>query len=98
MGTNDVRVDPKLNEALWERGIKNVPHRIRVKLEREFFSLVGAVTFAGLGRTGRVIALTHQSSPDGLVLSFLLTAPQQGNATTRRMPKRSFTYMQHTSP
>jgi len=39
MGTNDVRIDPKLNQALWERGIKNVPHRIRVKLEREFFSL-----------------------------------------------------------
>lgn len=36
MGTNDVRIDPKLNQALWERGIKNVPHRIRVKLEREF--------------------------------------------------------------
>jgi len=35
MGTNDVRIDPKLNQALWERGIKSVPHRIRVKLERE---------------------------------------------------------------
>ncbi|EED80506.1 60S ribosomal protein L31 [Postia placenta Mad-698-R] len=35
MGTADVRVDPKLNQALWERGIKSVPHRIRVKLERK---------------------------------------------------------------
>lgn len=35
MGTADVRVDPKLNQALWERGIKSVPHRIRVKLERQ---------------------------------------------------------------
>lgn len=35
MGTNDVRVDPKLNQALWAQGIKTVPHRIRVKLERE---------------------------------------------------------------
>jgi large subunit ribosomal protein L31e len=35
MGTSDVRIDPKLNQALWERGIKSVPHRIRVKLERE---------------------------------------------------------------
>ncbi len=35
MGTSDVRVDPKLNQALWARGIKSVPHRIRVKLERE---------------------------------------------------------------
>ncbi|PSS34215.1 hypothetical protein PHLCEN_2v1725 [Hermanssonia centrifuga] len=35
MGTADVRVDPKLNQALWARGIKSVPHRIRVKLERK---------------------------------------------------------------
>ncbi|VDC05268.1 unnamed protein product [Peniophora sp. CBMAI 1063] len=35
MGTSDVRLDPKLNQALWARGIKNVPHRIRVKLERK---------------------------------------------------------------
>ncbi|KAF8646658.1 hypothetical protein AX16_007156 [Volvariella volvacea WC 439] len=35
MGTQDVRIDPKLNEALWSQGIKSVPHRIRVKLERK---------------------------------------------------------------
>ncbi|KAI0342383.1 hypothetical protein BDW22DRAFT_1413617 [Trametopsis cervina] len=35
MGTQDVRVDPKLNQALWSQGIKSVPHRIRVKLERK---------------------------------------------------------------
>jgi large subunit ribosomal protein L31e len=35
MGTSDVRIDPKLNQALWARGIKSVPHRVRVKLERE---------------------------------------------------------------
>ncbi|KAF8586938.1 ribosomal protein L31e [Ramaria rubella] len=34
MGTSDVRIDPKLNEAIWTNGVKNVPHRIRVKLER----------------------------------------------------------------
>lgn len=36
MGTNDVRLDPKLNQALWAQGIKTVPHRIRVRLEREY--------------------------------------------------------------
>ncbi|KAK0216931.1 putative 60S ribosomal protein L31 [Armillaria fumosa] len=35
MGTNDVRIDPKLNQALWAQGIKTVPHRLRVKLERK---------------------------------------------------------------
>ncbi|KAF8064930.1 ribosomal protein L31e-domain-containing protein [Lyophyllum atratum] len=35
MGTADVRVDPRLNQAVWERGIKTVPHRIRVKCERK---------------------------------------------------------------
>ena len=34
MGTTDVRIDPKLNQELWSRGIKSVPHRVRVKLER----------------------------------------------------------------
>jgi len=35
MGTKDVRLDPKLNQAIWRQGIKNVPHRIRVRLERK---------------------------------------------------------------
>lgn len=35
MGVKDVRVDPKLNQELWKQGIKNVPHRVRVKLERK---------------------------------------------------------------
>ncbi|KAG8996189.1 60S ribosomal protein L31 [Tulasnella sp. JGI-2019a] len=35
MGTKDVRVDPKLNEAVWSKGIKNPPRRIRVRLERK---------------------------------------------------------------
>jgi len=35
MGTTDVRIDPLLNQSLWARGIKSVPHRIRVKLERK---------------------------------------------------------------
>ncbi|KIY47244.1 hypothetical protein FISHEDRAFT_45698, partial [Fistulina hepatica ATCC 64428] len=33
MGTSDVRLDPKLNEEIWKRGIKTIPHRIQVKLE-----------------------------------------------------------------
>ncbi|KAF9045276.1 ribosomal protein L31e-domain-containing protein [Panaeolus papilionaceus] len=35
MGTKDIRIDPKLNQAVWAQGIKTVPHRIRVKLERK---------------------------------------------------------------
>ncbi|TFK32727.1 ribosomal protein L31e-domain-containing protein, partial [Crucibulum laeve] len=35
MGTTDVRIDPKLNQEVWARGIKSVPHRLRVKLERK---------------------------------------------------------------
>ncbi|PFH45343.1 hypothetical protein AMATHDRAFT_78050 [Amanita thiersii Skay4041] len=35
MGTNDVRIDPKLNQAVWAQGIKSVPHRMRLKLERK---------------------------------------------------------------
>jgi len=35
MGTSDVRLDPKLNQAVWAQGIKTVPHRLRVRLERK---------------------------------------------------------------
>merc|ERR1711908_245115 len=34
MGTEDVRVHPQLNKAVWSKGVKNVPHRIRVRCER----------------------------------------------------------------
>uniref|UniRef100_A0A5S6QMK4 Large ribosomal subunit protein eL31 n=1 Tax=Trichuris muris TaxID=70415 RepID=A0A5S6QMK4_TRIMR len=34
MGTEDVRIDTRLNKFLWSRGIRNVPFRIRVRLSR----------------------------------------------------------------
>merc|ERR1711998_646654 len=34
MGTQDVRVHPALNKAVWGKGIRNVPDRIRVRCER----------------------------------------------------------------
>merc|ERR1711924_475334 len=34
MGTEDVRVRPQLNKAVWGKGVKNVPHRSRVRCER----------------------------------------------------------------
>ncbi|KAF8523683.1 ribosomal protein L31e-domain-containing protein [Hysterangium stoloniferum] len=61
MGTKEVRIDPKLNEAIWAKGVKNVPHRLRVKLERKrteedgakeklftYASYVPVVSFKGL--------------------------------------------------
>ncbi|WFD44979.1 60S ribosomal protein L31 [Malassezia psittaci] len=35
MGTKDVRLDPKLNQEVWKFGVKDVPRRIRVRLERK---------------------------------------------------------------
>ncbi|XP_065839581.1 large ribosomal subunit protein eL31-like [Oscarella lobularis] len=35
MGTTDIRIDVQLNKHIWCRGIKNVPFRVRVKLERK---------------------------------------------------------------
>ena len=34
MGTEDVRIDTLLNKFLWSKGIRNVPHRVRVRLHR----------------------------------------------------------------
>ncbi|CAG0892341.1 unnamed protein product [Cyprideis torosa] len=34
MGTEDVRIDARLNKQIWSQGIRNVPHRVRVRLSR----------------------------------------------------------------
>ena len=34
MKTSDVRLDPSLNKAVWAKGIKSVPHRMRLRLAR----------------------------------------------------------------
>ncbi|XP_060039398.1 large ribosomal subunit protein eL31-like [Erinaceus europaeus] len=35
MGTPDVRVDTRLNKAVWAKGIRNVPYCIPVRLSRK---------------------------------------------------------------
>ena len=35
MKTKDVRIDYHLNDFLWSRGIKHVPFRVRVRLQRK---------------------------------------------------------------
>ncbi|KAB0368705.1 hypothetical protein FD755_019739 [Muntiacus reevesi] len=35
MGTLDVRIDTRLNKAIWAKGIRTVPYRIRVLLSRK---------------------------------------------------------------
>jgi large subunit ribosomal protein L31e len=35
MKTKDVRVDSKLNEFIWSKGVRNVPYRVRVRLSRK---------------------------------------------------------------
>lgn len=35
MGTTDVRLDPKLNVALWKRGVQGVEHRVRLRISRK---------------------------------------------------------------
>ncbi|EFN58366.1 hypothetical protein CHLNCDRAFT_20549 [Chlorella variabilis] len=35
MGTKEVRVDVKLNKAVWSQGIKNVPTRLRIVIQRK---------------------------------------------------------------
>merc|ERR1711971_1454828 len=34
MKTSDVRLDVKLNRAVWSNGIKNVPRRLRIQVQR----------------------------------------------------------------
>merc|ERR1711937_377358 len=65
MKTSDVRLDVKLNRAVWSNGVKNVPRRLRIQIQRrrnddedaqeEMYSYVTAVDtpegFSGLGTT-----------------------------------------------
>jgi len=34
MGTPDVRIDESVNKKVWSKGVRNVPFRLRIKLER----------------------------------------------------------------
>merc|ERR1711937_822670 len=34
MGTQDVRIDTRLNKAIWAQGVRGVPFRMRVRLAR----------------------------------------------------------------
>ena len=34
MKTKDVRIDAKLNKYVWNKGIRNVPKRVRIRLSR----------------------------------------------------------------
>merc|ERR1711890_61370 len=34
MGTSDVRIDTRLNKAIWAQGVRGVPFRMRVRLAR----------------------------------------------------------------
>jgi large subunit ribosomal protein L31e len=34
MLTDDVRIDPQLNQTVWSNGIRNLPRRVRVRLSR----------------------------------------------------------------
>ena len=62
MGTNDVRVDVKLNKQIWSRGIRSVPRRIRVRVARkrnddedakeELYSLVTVAEIPAEGLSG----------------------------------------------
>eukprot|EP00270_Netrium_digitus_P015050 TRINITY_DN520_c0_g1_i2.p2 TRINITY_DN520_c0_g1~~TRINITY_DN520_c0_g1_i2.p2 ORF type:complete len:121 (+),score=48.53 TRINITY_DN520_c0_g1_i2:322-684(+) len=35
MGTNDVRLDVRLNKQIWTRGIRHVPFRLRIRIARK---------------------------------------------------------------
>lgn len=35
MGTSDVRLDPRLNLAIWKRGIQGVDRRMRLRISRK---------------------------------------------------------------
>ncbi|KAJ3506785.1 hypothetical protein NLJ89_g6675 [Agrocybe chaxingu] len=94
MGTSDVRLDPKLNQAVWAQGIKTVPHRLRVKLERKrndeegakeklytYVSHVPVGSFKGLQTT--VVDAEVQTFP----ISFLPSSSQEHSTGILKAPQ-----------
>lgn len=65
MGTQKVKIDSGLNKAIWAKGVRNIPRRIRVRIARQldddeeraedYFSLV---TYVGgnIKMSTRVVA------------------------------------------
>merc|ERR1719215_2288331 len=41
MGTKDVRIDTRLNKAIWSQGVRGVPFRMRIRLARRILILKG---------------------------------------------------------
>ena len=35
MGTEEVRLDPRLNQEVWKRGVQGVPFRMRLRISRK---------------------------------------------------------------
>ncbi|XP_030836474.1 60S ribosomal protein L31 [Strongylocentrotus purpuratus] len=35
MGTDDIRIDTRLNKHIWSQGVRSVPFRVRVRLARK---------------------------------------------------------------
>ena len=35
MGTKDIRIDPELNKEIWSNGIRNLPTRVKILMERK---------------------------------------------------------------
>ena len=56
LGTSDNRIDSKLNKFLWSNGIKNPPHRVRVRMERKIRESAGDKDKRGMGKCYTVIS------------------------------------------
>lgn len=60
MGTTDVRLDPQLNKAVWSNGIRSVPPKIRLFVQRrkhedeekkgKFYSVVNNIVVASFSK------------------------------------------------
>jgi hypothetical protein len=83
MATTDVRLDPKLNQEIWSRGVKDVPRRMRLKLESEYI-LQSLFTFPAL----------YFLDPQFFILTILRL---QESVTMMRVQRRSYTLIARTS-
>lgn len=72
----DVRVDVRLNKAVWAQGVKNVPKRIRVRLSRKrnddeeakekLYTLIQVITVGKNGQEEGFKANQRSNTTEGL--------------------------------
>jgi len=92
MGTKDVRVDSELNKYVWQKGIRNVPYRVRVRMSRRINDDDDEEGEASVSRLAPVqpVTLPVRAAPNYQLTRFLFFCPGLALHSRPGCPRRVF--------